>query len=434
MSIRRVAAAIPLLLLAACGPAPIPDATNTPSPLRVEVLYPLSETELEMGQGLRMIVRVRAEDGTPLLGARVTASILDPNGQPMGELEAEGDDQGVYRSPAWIVPHRSLAGAWRLQTTAAGSEAEGSAASAFQVRPSTSEDLLARYGFWLDAPTLRGIVPSLAGEFGDAHNGRILWGGVLPAAHILPAAWIEIQWREGERPLGNEEDVLRFFREDLGRFGFTAIRSLGPVTPLTFKDWAGWRVAARGQFYFDQVEWIVFYAPEVDRTYALGTTVVLPPTGIDAPAALLAGFSIDPETDARGVAPAPLPVLLPAPERQGPPLGAEFQGEVPVVLSWNWIRPLAEDEVFQVDVDYNYEEANPRRTYTTRQSQLALPISLYQAPNCRVFNWRVSVVRRDPASARSEPVSYGSLYAYLLWSYPSAEARPFPPRCPNAQY
>jgi hypothetical protein len=387
-----------------------------------------------MGQSLRSIVILTSDDGTPVREARLTAAVIDPAVQVMAEVVAVGDEQGVYRTPPWIIPHRGLAGDWTLEFAAVSWEAKGGAVAPFRVIPSTSEELLARYGFWIDAPTLRGIDPVLAGEFGDADNGRILWGGALPAAHVLPAAWIEIQWRHGSRPLDSAQDVLRFFREDLGRFGFTAIRALGPITPTTFKDWPAWQVDGRGEFHQDQVEWVVFYAPEVDRTYAIGTTVVLPPAGIDAPAQLRDSFAVFPEVRAEGVAPAPLPDLLPAPELRDPPLGAEFRGEIPITLAWDWVRPLEEDEVFVVNVDYNYGEANPQHTYTTRQVSLTLPTSLYRTPNCGVFNWQVSVVREDLGAPRGRAVSYDSLYSYLLWVYPPGEARPFPLQCPNAQY
>lgn len=432
---RRNAILLGVLFLSACVPGPTPAAISpTPSTLAVEVLFPQPETEIEMGQALRLIVRLTTDGATAAPGARLIGVVFDPEGRQAGEIEAVGDEQGVYRTPAWIVPHRSLAGEWRLALSAEMPGARGAAPATFRVRPSTSEELLARYGFWIDAPSLRGIVPFLAGEFGDARNGRVLWGGVLPAGHILPAAWVEIQWRQGLRPLADEHDVLRFFEEDLGRYGFTAIRALGPITPTTFKDWPAWRVGGRGQFYFDQVEWIVFYAPEVDRTFALGTTVVLPPRGINAPAELLKSFEVFPEIPAAGVAPAPLPDLLPAPRLQGPGLGEAFVGEVPIVLAWDWLRPLAEDEVFLVSVDYNYVEANRLVTYLTRQSRLSLPASLLREPNCQVFNWRVSVVRDDGSPAPREAVSHESLYAYVLWSHASVQDRPFDLRCPNAQY
>jgi hypothetical protein len=426
---RRASAAIFIILLGGCArPPEAPRSSATPSPLTIEVLYPDRDTTLEMGQDLRAIVRLAADDGTPVSAARVTARVLDPAGRPGFEVGAEGDGSGVYRTPRWTIPHRSLAGSWNIEFTAEGDGRAGAVVAPFGVDPSTSEELLARYGFWIDAPTLGGIDPVLSGEFGDARDGRLLWGGVRPAVHILPATWIEIQWREDRRPLDDEQDVLRFFREDLGRFGFTPIRSIGPITPTIFKDWPAWHVAGRGEFRQDQVEWVVFYSPEVNRTYAIGTTVVLPPAGPDAPTTLRDSFAVFPEIEAKGVAPVPLPDLLPAPDLTAPPMAAEFRGEIPIVLSWDWVRPLADDEWFQVRVDFNNVEANPQRAYTTRENQLTLPLSLYQTPNCEVFNWQVRVIRDG------QPVSFDSLYAYLLWSYPPDSVRPFLLLCPNAQY
>jgi hypothetical protein len=298
--------------------------------------------------------------------------------------------------------------------------------------------MLERYGFWIDAPAMRGIVRSLVGEYGDAENGRIVWGGQSPAQHVLPAAWLEIQWRQGRRPLDSEDDVRRFFHEDLGQFGFTPVRALGPFSRFEFHQWPAWWVHARGEFQQDQVEWIAFYAPEMDRTYAIGTIVVLPPVGIDPHATLRDSFAVFPDLGASGVAPKPLPALLPSPEALAPPLGARFSGPDPVMLTWSWFRPLADDEYFDVTVDYNYGEGNPFLHLTTRQTKVILPPGLYDTPNCSVFNWQVRVMRpgpRAPSGARpEEAISYASFYQYLLWYHPADRPASFAPHCPNAQY
>jgi hypothetical protein len=143
-------------------------------------------------------------------------------------------------------------------------------------------------------------------------------------------------------------------------------------------------------------------------------------------------FQVFPEEPADGVAPAPLPTLLPAPQIISPALGAEFIGErQPVTLAWAWQRPLEDDEAYLVRVDYNYRETNQDVSYLTREDHLTLPLSLYESPNCRVFNWQVSVVRPD---AGNRAVSYDSLYAYLSWSYPPDREAPCLPVCPNEQF
>lgn len=60
----------------------------------------------------------------------------------------------------------------------------------------------------------------------------------------------------------------------------------------TFKQWDAWRVGESGQFSYEDVGWLIFYAPEVDKTYFIGTTVVLPWPSIDAHAALRHASSI----------------------------------------------------------------------------------------------------------------------------------------------
>jgi len=101
-------------------------------------------------------------------------------------------------------------------------------------------------------------------------------------------------------------------------------------------------------------------------------------------------------------------------------------------------KELAEDEYYLVSIDYNYVEANPRITYTTRETQFTLPESLYSTPNCSVFNWRVTLMQqtgvREDGQPKGKPVSFNSLYWYIQWFYPPGQEAPFKPRCPNEQF
>jgi hypothetical protein len=224
--------------------------------------------------------------------------------------------------------------------------------------------------------------------------------------------------------------------EEVGDLGFTPIRAIGPFEPFHFKRWDAWKVEGRGQVRQNEVEWVVFYAPEVDKTYLIGSIVTLPPVGIDPHATLRESFEVHPEVHASGVAPEPLPDLLPGPEPLGPPLGARFYGTgQPIILQWRPVKDLAPDEYYRVDVDYNYREANPSVTFGTRATQFTLPESLYRTPNCGVFNWRVTLMRRTSTLDDSgEPISHASLYWYVEWRYPPGVQAPFIVACPNAQF
>ena len=187
------------------------------------------------------------------------------------------------------------------------------------------------------------------------------------------------------------------------------------------------------------MEWMVFYAPEVDRTYALATTVVLPLAGIDPHAVLRDGFDVMPEIHAAGAAREPLLTQQwPGPELLSPPLGAIFQGiDQPIVLQWKPLKDLAPDEYYEIDVDYNYREGNPLIKFTTRETRFTLPTTLYQEPNCGVFNWQVTLKRQTgvdkEGQPQGEPISYNSLYWYVRWIYPLGQA-PFTLLCPNEQF
>jgi hypothetical protein len=323
-----------------------------------------------------------------------------------------------------------------LEVKAALGAAQGTATRAFLVSPSTTRILHDKYAFWLDPPSLGGIVPTLAAERGDAEKGMIRWGGSLPAAHILPSAWIDVQWRRGDFGLASPDAVRRFLLEDIGDLGASRVRSLGEPHPTKFKGRDAWLVPARGELRYEQVEWLVFHAAEADRTFALGTTIVEPPSSINAPETLRRSFEVDTAWEPSGVAPEALPVLIPGPVLTEPELGAEFSGaQANIVLRWEPLRTLREGEYHEVEVVYAYLESTPLLRFATRETWLRLPSDLYDQPNCRVFNWDVRLMQQagPDGGEQSVPLSHSSLYSYLVWNRPATETAPFPPLCPNEQ-
>jgi len=283
------------------------------------------------------------------------------------------------------------------------------------------------------------IQPTIAAERGDAENGLIRWGGVLPSQHVLPENWVEVHWRKGDFRLDSPETVRTFLLGNIGDLGFTPVREIGAFERTKFKRWYAWKAQARGQYYYQEMVWMVFYAPEVDKTYAIATTVIQPPSNIDANKVLLENFDIHPEVQADGVAPAPLITLLPQPILVNPELGARFTGlEQPIILKWEPLKELAEDEYYQVAVDYNYVETNHLVKYATRETQFTLPETLYRLPNCFVFNWRITLMQQTgvdkDGNRKGKALSYNSLYRYVQWFYPFDDKAPFNPLCPNAQF
>lgn len=392
-----------------------------------------------MGQTIKGIIKVVDNEGRTVKNAQVTLSISNPQQKVIANVPATFGSGDVYRTDAWTIPHRQQKGSWTAMAKAVAGAYQGTASITFTVDYSTSEKLLYKYGFWIGAPTLRGISPSLVKEQGDAQNGMILWGGVLPAQHVFPENWVEIQWRSGNLNLNTAAEVRTFMLDTLGDLGFTPVRDLGPFKKTRFKNWNAWQVKARGQFARYDEQWMIFYAPEVDKTYAIGTTVVLPLTNGDAHAILRKSFEIHPEIQTRGAAPEPLAQLLPSPELTGPEIGAHFIGTVqPITLTWKPVKDLAEGEYYRIRVDYNYEEANPYIDFFTRQTQFTLPETLYLQPNCSVFNWQVTLMHQtgvnQDGQPEGRPISFNSLYWYIRWTYPADKVVPFQPLCPNAQY
>jgi hypothetical protein len=432
-----------MMLLASCG-APTQMPTDEPEQvametLNISLLYPTESSEIEMGQSIKTILRITDEQEHPVQDATVIVTFNDPAGKVIGSAPAAFGDGDVYRSEPRMVPHHMQEGIWTITVKADTKDGSGQDSSTFPVKFSTSEILYHKYGFWLDAPTLRGIQPTIGAERGDAENGLIRWGGVLPSQHVLPENWVEVQWRKGDFKLDNPEAARAFLLSDIGDLGFTPVREIGAFKRTKFKRWDVWQAPARGQYYYQEMVWTVFYAPEVDKTYAISTTVIHPPSNIDANEVLLENFDIDPNVQANGVAPAPLIPLLPQPILVSPELGARFTGlEQLIILEWEPLKELAEDEYYQVAVDYNYKETNFLVKYATRETQFTLPEALYRLPNCSVFNWRVTLMQQtgvdEGGNPRGRALSYDSLYRYVQWFYPLDDKAPFDLLCPNAQY
>ncbi|MEJ2600682.1 MAG: hypothetical protein P8Z00_20295 [Anaerolineales bacterium] len=419
---------------------PVPSATTPPTfaPLAVSLLYPNSQTEVKMGQSIKLIVQVTGADAAPATAAQVSVTIKDPSGAAQGTIPLAVGKDGAFRSENWTVPHRNQAGSWQLVVEARTPTARGQTDGTFQVKASTSEELLAKYGFWLDAPTLRDIVPTIMGEEGDAQNGMVRWGGFIPAQHVLPENWIDVQWRSGDFHLDSPQAVRQFMFTQLGNLSMYPTRAIGPFEQVKFKHWDAWKVGGRGQYQQIHQEWMIFYAPEVDKTYSLGTLVILPPSGINPHAALRKSFEVYPDLHADGVAPEPLPHLLPIPQLITPTLGESFVGiQKPIVLKWEPLKDLAKDEYYRVQIQFNFGESTPLYTYATSQTQFTVPNKLYSTPNCRIFNWQVTLMRKTGEDQDGQPVgkplSYSSLYWYFEWSYPPGQNPPFTIACPNAQ-
>ena len=433
-----------VLLTSACSPqTPTetpPEPTQIPADdLSIRLLYPTSTAEFEMGRSLKSIIQVSDVHGNIVPDAQVTLSIDDPGGQQIAQLPAVFGDGDVYRSDSWQVPHKTTSGDWTLVVEAQADSQRGSLTQPLLIRESINEILLHKYGFWIDSPTLRGIVPSLFKERGDAHNGAIILGGTIPAQHIFPENWVDVEWREGDFPLHSEEDVRSFILDTLGVPGVYFMRDLKSFEPTRFKGWDAWLVKSRSELTRYDEQWMVFYAPEVDKTYAIGTLVVAMPVGIEHHSYLRDSFEVHPEIEANGTAPAPLEDLLPPVELLSPELGATYFGtDEPIVLTWKPAGELAADEYYQVQVDFDYVETTNHRRYATRETRFQLPVELYSTPNCSTFNWQVTLMKQTGTGPDGQPIgvalSFPSLYWYVLWYYPAGEPAPFDPHCPNEQY
>jgi hypothetical protein len=421
------------LLLCACkvGGAAVESLRTPPVVLDVAIVYPTEHTEVETDWSPRFTVQVTAAQGGTVEDARVVVRVHDPDGVAVAELQAEHRSDGTYLTEAWMVPTRASLGTWTAVTEVTLGEARGAHRSQFEVKGSVSRVLLEKYGFWLDRPTLCGQ-SYLFGEKGDARNGMIQWGGGSPGLHITPTHYVQVHWREGEHDLTDAEAAERFLLTEVGDLGDS--RSVASIERFAFQHWPAWRCECV-TYSWQETEWVVFYAPEVDKTYAIETILSLPPSVPCPHCELRDSLAVFPEIQATGVAPEPLPRLLPAPRLIAPPVGARFSGvERPIVLQWHPVKTLGADEYYEVEVDYYYREKRTFVQLTTRDTEVTLPETLYRSPNCSVFSWRATLKQQagvneldDPAG---EALSYRSMYWYLWWQYPLGEEPPFPVLCP----
>ena len=403
----------------------------------VVVLYPNEDSELEMGQIIKLSIQVTDAQGSPVSDARVSTKVYEPMGETIAEIAAFHRAEGIYLTDSWAVPHHAIGGAWNMLVNVETDDANGKCSSSFEVLYSTSDILRNKYGFWLDEPDLRGLTkPHLYAERGDAQNGMIRWGGTIPTGylHFWPARYVDVHWREGDFVLEDHHAVERFVSEEIGDTWFSPVRRILSIEPIQFKQWNAWMVKFQTRFPKEEMEGVIFYAPEVDKTYAIVTLILLPSNHQPLHESLRSSFTVFQDADVSGVGVEPLVKLHPAPELIGPPLAAHFQGlDQPIVLQWKPMMDLAEDEYYEVTLDYWYKETNPSVKLVTRQDHITVPQSLYDVPNCSVFNWQVALMRRIGQGRNEypigEPISYKSQYWYFWWEYPAGE-RPFPPACP----
>jgi hypothetical protein len=114
-----------VILLAGCSmpavltPSPIPalpSATPTVArTLTISLLYPKADTEAEMGQSAKFIVRVTDAKGQTVPDAQVTLTLHDASGQKVATIPATAGDGQVYRTEAVLsAPQRP----WRIDIEA----------------------------------------------------------------------------------------------------------------------------------------------------------------------------------------------------------------------------------------------------------------------------------------------------------------------------
>ena len=104
-----------------------------------------------MGQSIKSIIRVVDDEGRTVKNAQVALSIRDPEHKVIASLPAIFGSGDVYRTNTWTIPHRLQEGSWTIVANAVEGTLQGTAATTFTVNNSTSEKLLYKYGFWIDA-------------------------------------------------------------------------------------------------------------------------------------------------------------------------------------------------------------------------------------------------------------------------------------------
>lgn len=83
-------------------------------------------------------------------------------------------------------------------------------------------------------------------------------GGAIASQHILPANYVDVNWRSGKFPLDTPEEVRKFLLEEIGYLSFSPVREILEITPYTFKNWPGWNIKGQSELSYQKLEWLVF--------------------------------------------------------------------------------------------------------------------------------------------------------------------------------
>jgi len=129
----------------------------------------------------------------------------------------------------------------------------------------------------------------------------------------------------------------------------------------------------------------------------------------------------------------PTPVSRPAPTLREPPDGASFSGkEAQIVLRWDSVGPLAEDEYYVVVILFSHGQETWHDEHWVKETSLQVPAYLPDVATGDRYEWSVTVMRQTGtrSDGMKEGVPVGPASATWIFTWTVTEGPPPPPSKP----
>jgi hypothetical protein len=248
------------------------------------VVFPTETTKLVGGQSVRVTALLVDRTGQPIEGVPVRAELRAPDGDVFTTLVCVDKGQGRYLADYVRLPLRGAGGTWRVVARAQG---DAYAEQTFQGRPSYSEELQSRYGFWIEMPDFFshgewGFSGSLAGlhrvdaSYEDGGGYVVLSNYRNNPVSVVTVA-LDVHWRRAGFP-ADEAAAVAHVRSlvPLGRQDPDIPSTILTVQTSAFQGrpaWCvtgQWRHANRGASAAScPIEWLIFRCPGSEWLWTL---------------------------------------------------------------------------------------------------------------------------------------------------------------------
>jgi hypothetical protein len=208
-------------------------------------------------------------DDQPVEGATIQAELRAPNGDVFAAPPCTDKGQGRYLADHVTLPLRGAEGTWRVTVRATwGDGKQAQAERAFKSRPSLSEELQRKYGFWVEIPHSFDCGNAYLRHYSGHYDGGE--GYVLIDNKCHGTISLDVHWRHADFPA--DEAAATAYARDLSVAVQQEHNLESNLTAdlTTFQGQPTWRVIGRWKFTKDEtegyirggpIEWLIFQCP-----------------------------------------------------------------------------------------------------------------------------------------------------------------------------